>query len=104
MLTGEHGAECLLATDESMPGPLWHVHAVRHILCRAVITRHRGRRSPSEVVVQDDPETIVVRESDLFQRPIETCDRSLVHLLVWAVAAVHSDHRGLVAIPFGVTR
>src|SRR6516225_2891110 len=94
----------VFSTDESVPGPLRNVQTVRHILCRVVVTRHRGRGRPREVIVQHASESLVVREPDIFQRLIETRDRTLVHLLVQPVAAVHPDDRGLITISVGVGR
>src|SRR5262245_37612524 len=68
-------------TDESVPGPLRDVQAGRHIVCRTVVTSHRGRGSPGEVIMQDAPEPLVAGEAGVFQRLIETNDRPLVHLL-----------------------
>ncbi|HEY8187823.1 MAG TPA: hypothetical protein VIF64_17260, partial [Pyrinomonadaceae bacterium] len=75
-----------------------------YILCRVVVTSHRGSSSPREVIVQHASEALVVREPDIFQRLIETRDRPLVHLPVRPVAAVNPDHRGLITIPVGVGR
>src|SRR5262244_2375677 len=54
-------------TDASVPGPLRDVQTVWHILCRVVVTRHRGRGSPREVIVQHAPEALVAGEADIFQ-------------------------------------
>jgi hypothetical protein len=37
--------------DESIPGPLRHSQAIRHIVRTALVSCHRGGRSPREVVV-----------------------------------------------------
>jgi hypothetical protein len=39
-----------------------------------VITRHRGGCSPREVIVQHVSEPLVARETDIFQRLVETSD------------------------------
>jgi hypothetical protein len=53
------------------------MQTVWHILCRAVVTRHRGRGSPREVIVKHAPELFVAGEADIFERLIETGDRPL---------------------------
>ena len=85
------------STDESVPRPLGYVQAVGHILCQVVVTRHRGRGRPREVIVQHLSEPLVGGEVDIFQRLIETSDRPLVHLLVRPVAAVNPHDRGFIA-------
>src|SRR5262249_20893739 len=94
----------LSSIDESVPRPLRDLQTIRHILCRVVITSHRGSRGPREVIVQHASEALVAREPDIFQRLIETRDRPLVHLLVRPVAAMNPDDRGFIAIPVGVDR
>src|SRR5262252_6895170 len=89
-------------SDESMPGPLRDVQTVRYILGRVVVMRHRGRGSPREVIVQDTSQPLVAREPDIFQRQIETRDRSLVHLLVQPVPAVNPHDRGLITTCVGI--
>src|ERR1041385_2748707 len=91
-------------TGASVPGPLRDVQTVWHILCRAMVTRHRGRRTPCEVIVQHAPEPLVAGEADIFQRLIETSDRPLVHLLVQPVAAVNSHDRGLITVLVRIRR
>jgi len=54
--------------------------------------------------MQHASEVLVTRKPDIFQRPIETRDRPLVHLLMWPVAAVNPDDRGLITIPVRVVR
>src|SRR5580692_2369354 len=91
-------------TRASVPGPLRDVQTVWHILCRAVVARHCGRRSPREVIVQHAPKPLVAGEADIFQSLIETSDRPLVHLLVQPVAAVSPHDRGLVTVLVRVRR
>src|SRR5262249_42267680 len=93
-----------ISTDKSLPGPLRDLQTVRYILCRAVVTRHRGRGGPREVIVQHTTEPLVTGEADILQRLIETSDRPLIHLLVQSVAAVNPHHRGLIPVPVGVGR
>ena len=76
--------------------------AVGHIVGGAVIARHRRRGGPREVVVQHLPERLVGGQPDVLQRLVEAGDRSPVHLVVRAVAAVHPHDRRLVAIAVGV--
>jgi hypothetical protein len=90
--------------DESVPGPLRDVQTVWHILCRAVVARHRGRGSPREVIVQHASKPLVTGEADIFQRLIETRDGPLVHLLVQPIAAVNPHDRGLIAVLLRVRR
>src|SRR5262249_29612795 len=92
----------LRSTDESVPGPFWDLQTVRHIRCRSVVTRHRRRGRPREVIVQHASEPFVAREPDIFQGLIETRDRSLVHLLVRSVTAVNPNDRGLITELVGV--
>src|ERR1044071_6470370 len=68
----------------------------------SVVTRHRGRVCPREVIVQHASEPVVAAKSDIQQRLIETSDRSLVHLLVRPVAAVNPHHGRLIAVAVGV--
>src|SRR5215470_2123919 len=92
------------STDESVPGPLRDVQAVRHILRRVVVTRHGGRRGPREIIMQRASEPLVAGNTDIFQRLIETDDCPLVHLLVRPVAAVNPHNRGLITVLIGVRR
>jgi len=69
-----------------------------------MVTRHRGRGSPREVIVQHTPEPLVAGEADIFQRLIETSDRPLVHLLVQPVAAVNPHDRGLITVLVRIRR
>src|SRR5882672_7092867 len=69
-----------------------------------MVTSHRGGRRPGEVVMQDFPETVLAREPDILECPIETRDRALVHFLVRAVATMHSDDRRFINISLGVRR
>src|ERR1044072_603642 len=69
-------------TDESVPGPLRNLQSVRHIFRGVVVTRHRGRGCPREVIVQHASESIVAIESSILQCLIETGYRSLVHLFM----------------------
>src|SRR5262245_21910581 len=94
----------LISTDESVPGPPRDVQTVRHILCRVVVTRHRGRGGPREIIMQRASEPFVAGNTDIFQRLIETGDCPLVHLLVRTVAAVNPHNRGLITVPIGVRR
>ena len=50
------------------------------------------------------PEPIIAGQTGSYQRLIETGDGAPVHLLVWAVAAVHPHDGGLVADDARVTR
>src|SRR5688572_28517207 len=93
------GGTSIALTVESVPGPFRDVQTIRHVLCRVVVTSHRGSRRPREVIVQHAPEALVARKPGVFQCPIEACDRPLVHLLVRAVSAVNPDDRGLITIP-----
>src|SRR5262249_9409305 len=77
-------------TDESVPGPLWDSQTIRHVLSRVVVTRHRGRGGPREVIVKHASQPLVAGEADIFQRLIETGDRSLIHLFMRPVAAVNA--------------
>ena len=43
-----------------------------------------------------------IGELDVIHGAVEAFDRSMVHLLVKAVAAVHANHGGLVAVLFAV--
>ncbi len=43
------------ATHESVPGPLRDGQTLRHLVCLVVVTRHRGRGRPREVIVQHSP-------------------------------------------------
>src|SRR5262249_6135771 len=94
----------LRSTDESVPGPLRDVQTVRHILWRVVVTSHRGRGGPCEVIMQHPSEPLVAGNADIFQRLIETSDRPLIHLLVRTVAAVNPHDRRLITVSFGVRR
>src|SRR6185503_2208480 len=67
-----------------------------------VVTRHRGRGCPREVIVQDAPEPFVTVKSGVLQSLIETGDRSLVHLLVRTVATVDPHDGSLITVLFGV--
>src|SRR5262245_34428275 len=87
-----------------MPGPLWDVQTVRYFLRRMVVTRHRGRGGPCEVIMQHALEPLVAGKADIFQRLIETSDRPLIHLLVRPIAAVNPHDRGLITVPLGVRR
>src|SRR5882724_363539 len=91
-------------TDAPVPGPLRDVQTVWHILCRAVVARHRGRGSPREVIVQHAPKPLVAGEADIFQRLVEASDCPLVHLLVHPVAAVNPHDRGLITVLVRVRR
>ena len=91
-------------TDESVPGPLWDVQTVRHVVCRVVVTRHRGRGRPREIIVQHAPEPLVGYQADIFQRLVEASDRPLVHLLVRSVATVSPHDRGLITVAIGIRR
>src|SRR5262245_55347725 len=90
--------------DESVPGPLRDLQTVRHIVWRTVVTSHRGRRGPREVIMQHAPKLLVAGEADIFQRLIETSDRPLVHFLMQPIAAVSPHDRGLITVHFGVRR
>src|SRR5262245_4653624 len=105
-MSGMGEVRCLSATShlQSVPGPLGDGQTFRHILCRVLVSGHRGRGGPREVIVQHAPEPLVAREPYIFKRLIETRDRPLVHLLVRPVAAVNPDDRGLIAIQVGVGR
>src|ERR1044071_10194112 len=67
-----------------------------------MVTIHRGGRCPREVIVQHGFESLVAVESGIVQGLIETGDRSLVHLLVRAVAAVNPDDGRLITVLVGV--
>ena len=69
-----------------------------------MITSHRRRRGPREVIVQNAPELLVDRDADIFHRLIETSDRPLIHFLMQPVAAVDPNHRGLITILIGIDR
>src|SRR5262245_57418064 len=91
-------------TDEAVPGPLRDVQTVRHILSRVVVTRHRSRSGPREVIMQHASQPLVAGKTDIFQRQVETSDRPLVHLLVRPVAAVNPHDKGLTTVTVGVRR
>ena len=74
------------------------------LVCGVVITGHRGRGGPCEIIVQHASELFILGQAGIFQRLIETRDRPLVHLLVRPVAAMNPDHRGLITVPVGVRR
>ena len=80
------------------------MHTVLHIICRVVVSRHRSRGGPREVIVQHAPQALVAREADIFQRLIETSNCPLVHLLVRPVAAVNPHDRGIITVLVGVGR
>jgi hypothetical protein len=98
----ESGASQFSAADESVPGPLHDLQAVRHIVCRAVVTRHSVYSSPRKVIVEDISEPLVAGKADVFQRLIETGDGPLIHLFVWSVAAVNPHDGGFAAILFRI--
>src|SRR5262249_25560615 len=89
---------------ESVPGPLWDLQTVRDVLCRPLVTRHRGRRGPREVIMEHAPKPLVVGKADVFEPLVETRNSPLIHLFVWPVAAVNPHDRGLIAVPVGVCR
>ena len=90
--------------DESAPRPMRDSQTVRHLVGRAVVAGHGGRRCPLEVIVQHFAEPVVAAEADVDERLIETRDRSTVHLLVRTVAAVDPHNRGLVTVRLGIRR
>jgi hypothetical protein len=67
-----------------------------------VVARHRGGGCPREVIVQRSSEALVAIKSGILQSLIETCDRSLVHLLVRPVAAVNPHYGRLITILLGI--
>src|SRR5262245_10106552 len=90
------------ATDESVPGPFRNVQSVRHIVSRVVVTRHRGRSGPCEVIMQRAPQPFVTVKADIFQRLIETGDCPLIHLFVRPVTTVNPHDRRFITVPVGV--
>src|SRR5262249_36112582 len=57
-----------------------------------------------EIVVQNLPETVVVGEASVCHGLVKARDRPPVHLVVFSVATVDPNHRGLVAVLLGVHR
>jgi hypothetical protein len=100
--TGDHARTGLKI--ETLPGPLRDVQTVWDIVYRPMVTRHRGRSGPREVIMQRASEALVAGEADIFQRLIETRDRPLVHFHVGPVATVHPHDRCFVTIPIRVCR
>src|SRR5262245_31931471 len=84
-----------MSTQQPVPGPSGNDKAIRDVVRRLVVARHRRRGCPGEIVVQYAAER-VGRDPYIVQSPIEARDRTLVHLLVQAVAAVCPDNRRLV--------
>jgi hypothetical protein len=84
--------------NQSFPRPVWDGQTFRHIVRGAVVTSHRGRRRPREVVVQHMSEPLVITKTGIDERLIEAGNRPAVHLLVLAVAAMDPHNQGLVAI------
>ena len=81
---------------------MWDAEAVRHIIRGLVISRHRCRGRPSEVVVQHLSQRTIVGKSDIDQGLIETGNGTAIHFFVLAVTAVHLDDGGLVTIRAGI--
>src|SRR6187549_1056009 len=69
-----------------------------------MITRHRGRRGPCKIIMQYASEPFVVRKTDVFNRPIETSYRPLIHFLMQPIAAVSTNDRSLITILVRVFR
>jgi hypothetical protein len=63
--------------------------AVRDVIRRPVIPRHRGPGRPGEIVVQQLPQPIIAGQADVDECLIKTRDCAAVHFLVWTVAAVY---------------
>ena len=63
-----------------------------------MVSGHRAKGCPSEIVVQHIAETWLGIKADLGQRLIEAGDGPTIHLCMLAVAAVHPDNAGFVAI------
>src|SRR6185369_3198994 len=84
--------------NESVPGPLRDVQAARHIIGRVMVTSHRGRGCPREVIVQRASEPFVAVESHILQGLVETGNCSLVHLFMQPVAAVDPHDGRLVTV------
>src|SRR5205823_3323822 len=83
--------------DDAAPRPLPDGQPVGYVLGGSLIAGHCSRGCPGEVVVQRFSELVVLGKSSVHQCLVETGDRSIVHLLVGAVAAVDPHHRRLVA-------
>jgi len=67
-----------------------------------MVTIHRGRGGPREVIVQHASDSLVAGKVDIFERLIETGDRPLVHVFMRAVAAVNAHDRRLITELVGV--
>jgi len=86
------------ALTSPTPRPVRDGQTVRDIVCGSVKAGHRGGGRPRKVFVQRLSEPLVVGKADVCQRLIEAGDRSMVHLVVRAVPAVHPHDRRFVAV------
>lgn len=67
-----------------------------------MVSGHRCGGCPSEVVVEYLPQRRVACQSDIGKRLVEAKNCTAIHFFVLAIAAVHPDDAGLVAIQLGV--
>jgi hypothetical protein len=81
---------------------VWDAETVRYIIGGPMVPGHRCRRCPREIVVQHLAQRTVVGQADIDQSLVETGNGTAIHFVVYAVAAVHPDHGGLVTIGVGI--
>jgi hypothetical protein len=77
---------------------VWDAEAIRHVIGGPVVTGHRGRGRPNEVVVQHLPQLTVVGEPHIGESLVETDNRAAIHFVVLPLPAVHLDDGGLVTV------
>ena len=87
---------------QPVPRPAWDAQAVRHIIGGLVVAVHCCRGSPREIVMQRLSQCIVGGQSYIGQSQIEAGNRTLVHILVLSIPAVHLDDVGFVTIAIGI--
>src|SRR5580698_1979890 len=87
---------------QPVPGPARNAQAVRNLVGRLVIARHRRGGGPGEVIVQDLSQRPGLRDARVLHRLIEAGDAALVHLLVRAVAAMDPHDERLVSVAGGI--
>src|SRR5215472_16584592 len=87
---------------QSVPRPVRDAEAAGHLISRLMVTCHRCRGRPGEVVVEHPSQSSVIGESGVNQSLVEASDRTAIHFVVLPVAAVHLDDSGFVTLGIGV--